>query len=80
MALRPDATDLLPRIGCPALIVVGEQDALTPVADARTLLERIPDARLEVLADAGHLSSLERPEEFNRLVAQFLSERFAPPA
>jgi pimeloyl-ACP methyl ester carboxylesterase len=79
MALRDDATTLLPYIACPTLIIVGEQDALTPVADARLLFERIPDAQLEVLADAGHLSNLERPEAFTDLVAQFLRERVPLP-
>lgn len=78
MALRPDATDLLPHITCPALIIVGEQDAITPVADARALLERIPDAEFEVIADAGHLSNLERPEAFTAPVAHFLRERVPP--
>jgi pimeloyl-ACP methyl ester carboxylesterase len=75
MALRPDSTDLLPRIACPTLVIVGEQDALTPVADARALFERIPNAQLEVLADAGHLSNLEQPAEFTAIVARFLQAR-----
>jgi pimeloyl-ACP methyl ester carboxylesterase len=72
MALRADATDLLPHIACPTLVLVGEQDALTPVADARLLFEHIPDAQLEVIADAGHFSNLERPESFTAAVARFL--------
>lgn len=75
MALRPDSTDLLPLIRCPTLVIVGEQDALTPVADARMLFERIPFAELEVIADAGHVSNLERPDAFNARVARFLRER-----
>ncbi|MGZ3640293.1 MAG: alpha/beta fold hydrolase [Ktedonobacterales bacterium] len=75
LGLRPDVTELLPEIVCPTLIIVGEQDELTPVADARTLFERIPDAQLEVIADGGHLSNLERPELFGELVARFLLER-----
>lgn len=75
LGLRPDVTELLPEIVCPALIIAGEQDELTPVADARMLFERIPDAQLEVIADGGHLSNLERPELFSELVARFLQER-----
>jgi 3-oxoadipate enol-lactonase len=74
MALRPDSMDLLPQIACPALILVGDQDALTPVSDARTLFERIPHAELRVIEDAGHLSNLERPELFTEHVASFLRE------
>jgi pimeloyl-ACP methyl ester carboxylesterase len=78
MALRPDSTPLLPQIACPTLVIVGEQDALTPLADARVLFERIPDARLEVLTDAGHLSNLERPEAFSELLARFVREQTLP--
>jgi 3-oxoadipate enol-lactonase len=74
MALRPDSMNLLPQIACPALILVGDQDALTPVSDARTLFERIPHAELRVIEDAGHLSNLERPELFTEHVASFLRE------
>jgi pimeloyl-ACP methyl ester carboxylesterase len=75
MALRPDSTALLPQIACPALILVGDQDTLTPITDARTLFERIPDAGLSVIEDAGHLSNLERPQLFTELVASFLREK-----
>lgn len=75
LGLRPDVTALLPQIACPTLILVGEQDEITPVADARTLFERIPDAQLEVIADAGHLSNLDRPDLFGGLIAGFLRER-----
>jgi len=75
LGLRPDVTELLPQIATPTLILVGEQDALTPIADARILFERIPDAQLEVIADAGHLSNLERPDVFTELVTRFLRER-----
>lgn len=74
MARRHDATDLLPRIACPTLVLVGDQDAITPVADARILFERIPHAHLEIIEDAGHLSNLERPTLFTERVASFLRQ------
>jgi pimeloyl-ACP methyl ester carboxylesterase len=73
LGLRPDSTGDLPAIACPALVLVGEQDAISPVADARLLFERIPDARIEILTDAGHLANLEQPERFNRLVVEWLA-------
>ena len=73
MALRADATDLLPSIICPALIVVGELDTPTPVSEARILFEHIPDATLAVLQDAGHLSNLEEHESFNSALIHFIS-------
>lgn len=75
MALRADATDLLPHIDCPALALVGEQDVITPVTDARAIFERIPNATLAVIEDAGHLSNLERPDLFTDNVASFLREK-----
>ena len=72
LGLRPDSTGDLPAIACPALVLVGEQDTIAPVADARLLFERIPDATMEVLTDAGHLANLEQPERFNRVVAEWL--------
>lgn len=75
MALRPDATALLPQIACPALALVGDQDSITPISDARTLFERIPNARLAIIEDAGHLANLERPQLFTDHVASFLREQ-----
>ncbi|HEU0026197.1 MAG TPA: alpha/beta fold hydrolase [Ktedonobacterales bacterium] len=75
MALRPDATPTLPDIACPTLILVGDQDAITPVADARVLFERIPHTELEVIEDAGHLSNLERADLVTDRMATFLRER-----
>jgi pimeloyl-ACP methyl ester carboxylesterase len=74
MGLRPDSTGLLPGIRCPALVIVGEQDTITPVAEARTMFERIPNAQLEIIAGAGHLSNLEQPEAFTGLVVRFMQQ------
>jgi 3-oxoadipate enol-lactonase len=72
MAQRTDATDLLAQITCPTLIIVGSEDKLTPPSDAEKMSQRIPNAQLEIVATAGHLSNLEQSETFNRLVANFL--------
>ncbi len=74
LAARPDATPWLPLIKVPTLVVVGEDDALTPPALSQTLAASIPGARLAVIAAAGHLSPAENPEEFNRLAEEFLSD------
>jgi 3-oxoadipate enol-lactonase len=78
MAERPDRTPLLPRIAVPALIIVGEEDAITPPAECRVLRDRISGARLVTIGRAGHLSNLEQPEAFNGALREFLSG-FAPP-
>lgn len=74
MAARPDSFDLLPRIDCPTLVLVGEEDVLTPPAEAEMLAKAIPGAKLAIIPGAGHLSNLEQPERFNRLLAGFLGQ------
>jgi len=72
MAERPDRTHLLPRIAVPTLVVVGEEDEITPPAESVVLRDRIPGARLVTVAGAGHLSSLEQPEAWNAALREFL--------
>lgn len=72
MAQRADATDLLPAISCPTLVVVGEQDALTPPDVARNYAAKIPGAQFITIPYAGHLSNLEQPEAFLQGIDGFL--------
>jgi 3-oxoadipate enol-lactonase len=72
MATRSDATDLLPRIGCPTLVLVGEHDGLTPPTIARDYATGIPGAQFAVIPQAGHLSNLEQPAAFLQVVREFL--------
>jgi pimeloyl-ACP methyl ester carboxylesterase len=74
MALRPDSKDILARYAGPALVVVGEKDALTPPDKARQMADLISGARLEIIPDAGHLANQERPEAFNAALERFLAE------
>jgi pimeloyl-ACP methyl ester carboxylesterase len=66
--------DRLPEIACPTLLVWGNRDRIVPVADAGVFAALIPDARKVVWDDTGHVPMLERPERFNRLLADFLAE------
>ncbi len=61
MAARPDSVETLRSADVPALVVVGEEDGLTPLDAANTLVETLPDATLVVLPEAGHLTPLEDP-------------------
>jgi pimeloyl-ACP methyl ester carboxylesterase len=81
-AERPDYLEMLSRIGVPALVVVGQDDAFTPVADARLMYERIPDASIVVIGGAAHMPNLERRAEFDAALEEFLGSRpvFPPPA
>jgi pimeloyl-ACP methyl ester carboxylesterase len=69
---RRDYTPLLLEIQVPTLIIVGSDDEFTPVRDAEFMRERIPNSRLAIIEDAGHMPNLERPDEFNRIVEEFL--------
>lgn len=71
---RPDSTPLLRDIGVPALVVVGEEDTVTPPSESEQMHAQLEDSRLVRITDAGHLSPLEAPGAFNAAIAAFLSE------
>ena len=74
--LQFDALDRLGRITAPTLVIVGEQDLLTPPWAAREVADGIAGARFELVTGDGssHLLPLERPDDFNQLVINFLAE------
>lgn len=72
MAARRDYTRDLPGLEVPALIIVGRQDQIRPVADAEFMHRGMRNARLEIIEDAAHLTNMEQPEDFNRAVLSFL--------
>lgn len=74
MAERSDHTKLLAEINVPTLVIVGESDELTPPEEAEKMSRPIKDSRLVKITNAGHLSPLENPAEFNRALFDFLSE------
>jgi pimeloyl-ACP methyl ester carboxylesterase len=67
-------TEKLRNVRCPALVIVGEEDPGTPVEMAREIHAALPTAELAVLCRASHLSNLEQPEEFNRVLGGFLDK------
>lgn len=70
---RHDSTGLLPTLaGLPTLVVVGEEDVLTPPDAARRMAALIPGARLVVIPGAGHVPPLERPSETTAEIREFL--------
>jgi 3-oxoadipate enol-lactonase len=74
MAEREDLMELLPRITSQTLIVVGAEDAITPVADSEKMHHGIAGSRLVVLENAGHVSNLERTGQFNEALMDFLRD------
>jgi 3-oxoadipate enol-lactonase len=69
---RADSTETLATIDVPTLIIVGEEDVLTPPKEAKGIQAGIAGSRLEILQQAGHLSNVERPASFNTVVSEFL--------
>ena len=72
---RPDSTPVLTSIHVPALIIAGEDDAITPPTVAEGLHKGIAGSTLAIIPHAGHLSSLENTDSFNDALAQFLEHR-----
>lgn len=70
--VRFDVSFLLDLITCPVLVIAGDRDTTLPLEAKRQLAERLPNARFCVLANSGHASPIDQPEEFNRLVLDFL--------
>jgi pimeloyl-ACP methyl ester carboxylesterase len=66
-----DQRDVLPQIDVPTLSLWGERDARSPLNVARQFADAIPHAQLVVIPEAGHVSNLERPQEFNDAVRAF---------
>jgi pimeloyl-ACP methyl ester carboxylesterase len=75
MATRPDSTPQLREIRVPTLVIVGEQDTITPPADAERMTAAISGARLVKIEGAAHLSNYEKAAEVNRAVTSFVVTR-----
>lgn len=67
-----DFRDRLEEITARTLVVAGAEDPATPLDDSRLIADRIPGAKLVVLADAAHLANVEQPDAFSRVVAAHL--------
>ena len=74
MAARPDRTTLLRFATVPALIVSGSEDALIPPSDSEAMHVLIPNSRLVIIPDAGHLSNLDKADAFNHVVREFYKQ------
>jgi pimeloyl-ACP methyl ester carboxylesterase len=72
LGARADSRETLGQIDVPTLVVVGEEDVLTPPSDAETMAAAIAGSHLEVLPGAGHLSNLENPSAYDEALTRFL--------
>jgi pimeloyl-ACP methyl ester carboxylesterase len=75
---RPDSSELVRSLDVPVLVAVGEHDPYFPPAEAQTLAADLRNGRLHVFRGCGHLPSLERPDEFNRVLTELLAGAGAP--
>jgi pimeloyl-ACP methyl ester carboxylesterase len=69
---RPDSRHDLALIHCPTVVVCGRQDRLTPLADSEEMAEKIRRAKLVVIEDCGHLSTMERPRAVSAVLRYWL--------
>ena len=72
---RPDSRNDLSKIKCPTLILCGRQDALTPLEVHEEMSSTIPKARLAIIEDCGHMTTMERPHAVTALLRDWLLYR-----
>lgn len=69
-----DLREVLPQVAVPTLVIHGQEDRRSPLSVSEALHAGIPNSRLAVVGGAGHMTNMEAPEEFNRLLREFLHE------
>ena len=74
MTSNIDTRKILPTIKVPTLLIWGDQDMRSPLSIAHQMLTAIPDAKLAIINGAGHVSNMESPDEFNKIVKDFCLE------
>ncbi len=74
MASRSDMTGLLPSIRVPTLVLVGQEDAISPPAEMRAIADAIPNAKFVVIPDAGHMTTMENPDAVNAALRSFIEK------
>jgi pimeloyl-ACP methyl ester carboxylesterase len=75
MKLRPDSSDILVGINVPTLVIVGQNDMLSPPSEMASLHEAIAGSSFVTIADAGHVCNFDQPEAFTSAVQNFLRDR-----
>jgi len=72
--LKHNVTDRISEIKAPTLIIVGEEDILIPLKYSKILHDKIKGSKLVIIKDCGHVPPIEKPEEFNKVVLEFLKD------
>ena len=70
---RRDATPELAALKCPTMIMTGEEDSWSPPVQQREIASNLPDAMVRIVEGAGHMVTVERPEEVNHAIAEWLA-------
>lgn len=70
---RPDATPVMQALACPTLLICGREDSWSPLTRHEEMAEIIPGASLRVIEQAGHMSTMERPEAVSAAIKQWLA-------
>jgi 3-oxoadipate enol-lactonase len=73
MAIRPDSSEILPKISVPVLILTGDKDQIIPLEKTKAMAATIPTATLTVVENAGHMPMLEQPQATTTALRDFLS-------
>ena len=74
LAEREETCSSIMKINIPTLIICGSEDSITPVMQSEFLKGGIPEAKLTLIENAGHLSNIEQPDAFNKGIINFISE------
>ena len=74
MAARPDMTALLPTIGQSTLVIVGEEDAISRVDEMRSMSQAMPNSRLEIIPESGHMAPVENPQRVAQVMLDWLAQ------
>lgn len=74
LAQRADSLPTLKTINVPTLVVIGQEDTVSPIELGRTMAESIPGAKLVTIPQAGHLAPFENPQAVNAAIEEFLEE------
>lgn len=70
---RPDASDLLPGITVPSLVIGASDDPIIPVSESQLVADALPNSHCEIIPACGHISNLERPAQFNAALARWMA-------
>lgn len=73
LATRTTTLNELAKLNVPGLILVGEDDILTPPAFSERMRDALSNSQMHIISNAGHLTNMENPEEFNKILDTFLS-------